>query len=182
MEGEKNNPFERFGLTPAFDLDEGRLAERFRALQRAVHPDQYSHASDHERRQAVERAAAVNTAYQILRNPLRRARCLLALQGVSIEEVDTTVDPIFLTDHIELQEHLEEARDAQNPNAIFLAVQKTICERRAALLAAFAIHWNAATPASLQQAAEVVRQLRFCERMEERLHYLEEFHFESIAH
>jgi len=80
------NHFELFGLPVAFEVDMTRLAETYRELQRALHPDRFANASDRERRLSVQQAARVNEAYQILRSPLRRARYLLELRGVEFDE------------------------------------------------------------------------------------------------
>ena len=58
------NHFELFGLPVAFDVDVHQLAERYRQLQRASHPDRYANASDRERRLSIQHAAQVNDAFQ----------------------------------------------------------------------------------------------------------------------
>lgn len=70
-----------FDLQPEFDLDLNDLSERYRNLARQVHPDRFADAGESEQRQALERSANLNEAYQTLKAPARRARYLLSLQG-----------------------------------------------------------------------------------------------------
>ena len=48
------NYFALFELPEHYDLDTADLAERYRELQRVVHPDRYANASEQERRLAVQ--------------------------------------------------------------------------------------------------------------------------------
>ncbi|MCA1804508.1 MAG: hypothetical protein LC646_03980 [Xanthomonadaceae bacterium] len=51
-----SNHFELFGLSPAFELDRARLDERYRELQRQVHPDRFASAGDQARRISMQQA------------------------------------------------------------------------------------------------------------------------------
>ncbi|CAK0781494.1 (Fe-S) cluster biosynthesis co-chaperone HscB [Gammaproteobacteria bacterium] len=176
-----DNPFELFGLTPSFEIDEQRLATTFRSVQRAVHPDRYAGGSDQERRWAVERAAAVNDAYQLLRDPLRRARYLLSLRGVETqEEGNTVMDTSFLMGQMELREQLGEVREAADPVTALAAVKNTLQERRAVLLGELGECLRADTDESLAQAAEKVRRLRFFNRLVEEATMLEERYLDDF--
>lgn len=100
--------FAIFGLPVDYELDRDALSERYRELQRTVHPDRYAQASDQERRLAMQRATQINEAYRVLQDPLTRARYLLELQGVAWDDEQLTVqDPAFLMEQMELREALE---------------------------------------------------------------------------
>ena len=108
--------FELFELPVSFEIDLSDLSQRYRELQRAVHPDKFANASDHERRLSVEKAAAINDAFQTLKSPQRRARYMLELQSVSFDdEKDTALDPAFLMEQIELRESLSEISQSDDP-------------------------------------------------------------------
>ena len=103
------NHFELFGLPLSFEVDQQQLAERYRSLQRTVHPDRFANASDQERRLSVQRAAQINEALQTLKSPIQRARYMLELRGVEFDEQrDTAIDPLFLMEQMELREALAE--------------------------------------------------------------------------
>ena len=111
------NHFDIFGLPVSFDVDAANLAERYRDLQRAIHPDRFANAPDRERREAMQMAANINEAYQTLKSPLQRARYILQLKGVNFDDQkDTNFDSAFLMEQIELREALAEVKD--NPNAL----------------------------------------------------------------
>ena len=111
------NHFELFGLPVTFDIDTAELAVRYRELQRRVHPDKFANASDQDRRLSLQMTALVNEGFHTLKDPVRRGRYLLSLRGVDLDdEIDTTMDPVFLMEQMELREELEEVRQADNPH------------------------------------------------------------------
>jgi molecular chaperone HscB len=111
----RKNYFELFGLPVTFDLNIADLAARYRELQHNVHPDKFSHASVQERRLSVQMTSHVNEAFQTLKDPLKRGRYLLHLQGIETdEETDTVMDPAFLADQMDLRERLEEIRSRRS--------------------------------------------------------------------
>ena len=67
------NYFELFGLPVGYIVDAKALAERYRELQRIVHPDRFANASDQERRLSVQGAALINEAYETLKDPIARS-------------------------------------------------------------------------------------------------------------
>jgi molecular chaperone HscB len=105
------NHFAAFGLAPAFSLDGGVLASRFRELQSATHPDRFVSANEVEQRAAIERATEVNEAYQTLRDPVRRAMYLLWLKNVNgMDERNTSMPHDFLVEQIEWREAIADAK------------------------------------------------------------------------
>lgn len=80
--GQAGDPFALFGLDRRFDLDGEALARHYATLQRMLTPERLAVKSAHERRVALDLDQALAAAYEILRDPLRRARCLLTLAGM----------------------------------------------------------------------------------------------------
>lgn len=105
------HPFATFGIAPSFHLDLTALEKTHRELSRALHPDKFARASASERRASLEKAAQVNEAWRILRDPIRRAEALFRLAGCAVGE---TAEPkpsgAFLMDILEAREELAEAR------------------------------------------------------------------------
>lgn len=103
------NHFELFGLPIQFPLDGSLLSSQFRELQRRFHPDNYATASERDRLLAVQKAAQINDAYQVLKQPISRAEYLLSLNGIELaHETRTVNDPLFLMEQMELREELEQ--------------------------------------------------------------------------
>ena len=122
--------FELFELPVSFEIDLQDLSQRYRELQRVVHPDKFVNASDHERRLSVKNAALINDAYQILKSPQRRARYMLELQSVSFDdENDMALEPEFLMEQIELRESLGELNKSNDPIASLNKIMLDIKER-----------------------------------------------------
>ena len=80
-----------------------QLYRLYRELQRVVHPDRYANATDQERRLSMQGATRVNEAFQVLKDPIARARYLLLLNGIDLDaEKDNTTDAAFLMEQLEL--------------------------------------------------------------------------------
>jgi molecular chaperone HscB len=113
------NHFELFGLPARFALQVEALERSYHDIQGKVHPDRFAHASDVERRQAMQWATRVNEAYETLREPLKRARYLLGLRGVDPGiETNTAMPADFLMAQMEWREAVEEAGAAADVDAL----------------------------------------------------------------
>lgn len=157
--------FALFGLDRAYGLDEAALRERYRELQRVVHPDRFAGASDQERRLAMQEAVRVNEAFETLRDPLRRAIYLLSLHGIELDQDNASVDPGFLMEQMELREALAAAPGAVDPYAaldeVLERIQDDIGQIRKDLDQAF----TRADAAALEEAVELVRRYQFLDKL-----------------
>lgn len=164
----RQNYFDLFGLAQSFQVDIAQLEQQYRALQARVHPDKFAHLPDAEQRMAMQRATLVNEAYQTLRNPLRRARYLLSLHGVNTqEETNTAMPQDFLLAQMEWREAIIEAqqtRDAAALDEMEARLQRETREFESQLAARIDTEKNYAA------AAELVRKLRFMEKLAEEMH------------
>ncbi len=126
------NPFEIFGLAPAFRVDAAALDARFRELSKVVHPDRHARGGPAERRAALSRAIDVNAAYRVLRDPVKRGEALLALHGRAPED-GGKASPALLLEMMELREALAEARARADLERV-QAQRDAISSRRDAVL------------------------------------------------
>ncbi|MGR3808504.1 Fe-S protein assembly co-chaperone HscB [Pasteurella testudinis] len=109
------NPFELFNLAVAFHLDTALLSQRYLELQKQYHPDNAATAAQQQQLAAVQKAAEINDAYQILKSPRRRAEAILALNWQqSLNPEETVRDTEFLMQQLLLREDLEAAACACN--------------------------------------------------------------------
>ncbi len=106
----QSNDFELFELPLVHALDRAQLDERWKALQREVHPDRHAAADAQTQRQAMQWSVRINEAYQRLKDPLRRAAYLCELHGAPIQAENNTAMPAaFLMQQMEWREALDEA-------------------------------------------------------------------------
>jgi len=113
------NHFELFQLPQGFALDTATLDAAYREVQGQVHPDKFINASDAEKRIAMQWSTRANEAYQILKNPLKRAAYLCELNGADLNvETNTAMPPEFLMQQMEWREALHEARAEKNVAAL----------------------------------------------------------------
>jgi molecular chaperone HscB len=165
--------FELFGLPASYDVNGETLAQRYRELQRAVHPDRFANAQDAERRLSVQLAARINEGFRTLKDPLDRARYLLEIAGVEMDERGTQLDGAFLMDQMELRERLDETRAAQDSAQRLSELRRDVTVREQALIGELARVFQTPTQEALLQARTLTRKLQFFRRLAEELDELE---------
>lgn len=158
------NFFELFGLPIAYVLDTEQLSERYRELQRVVHPDRYANGTDQERRLSLQGATRINEAYQVLKDPIERARYLLTLNGIEMDAQESTKDTAFLMEQLELREALEESRHATDPYAAIAGLMEKINRRINGLVGQMAVQFEMPTPDQLEAAREILRKMQFLQK------------------
>ncbi len=159
--------FELFGLQPAYALEAERLERAYRGIQSTIHPDRFAQAGDAARRASIEWSTRVNEAYRTLKDPVRRARYLLELQGVDLGmETNTAMPAEFLARQMELREALELAaaeKDAgalERQHAALRAERRELQDALAELIDAKRDYAGAAT---------LTRKLMFLDRLDQEI-------------
>jgi molecular chaperone HscB len=164
----RQNYFQLFGLAQSYRLDIAALELDYRALQTRIHPDKFAHLPDAEQRIAVQQATWVNEAYQTLRNPLRRARYLLTLQGIDTQEETNTAMPLdFLMAQMEWREAVVEAQQQRDVTALE-ELEARMRHASRELETQLAIKLD--DEKDFVPAAALVRKLRFMEKLAEEIH------------
>jgi len=102
--------FQRLGLPRRFSIDEAALERSYLALSRAIHPDYHLTGSDAELSASMELSAALNEAYNNLRDPFTRADYLLNLEGGPSPSEHKQLPQNFLAEMLEAREEVELAR------------------------------------------------------------------------
>jgi molecular chaperone HscB len=172
--GLDKNFFELFGLPESFDVDLSRLAILYRDLQAQLHPDRHAAAAEAQRRLSVQMTAQVNEAYQTLKDPLRRARYILQLQGIEDSETDTRMDPEFLMEQMALRETLESAREDKEPVARLDELTAEVDRARNQRLQQLRVALAADDETALRQALTLTRELQFLEKLVVEIEQLED--------
>lgn len=162
-----NNYFDVFDLPVSFDVNKELLAQRYRDLQRTVHPDRYVSSSDRERRLAMQKATQINEAFQTLKNPIARGHYLLQLHGTQINEQEPNLDNKFLIEQIELREELAELKSSGELNKFLSRIEKRMHVLTVTLSQHFAQQ-------DFQAAREYLRQFQFFKRLYDEALTLEE--------
>ena len=157
--------FELFGLPLGFRVDSDRLAEGFRSLQRALHPDRFANATDRERRLSLQAATQINEAYQTLRDPVRRARYLLDLHGSGPgDRGGSNTDAEFLMEQMELRETLAEARGGEDPRSVTVDLSARVDGQMKRLGFELEALFADPGPENLRAAAERVGRMQFLQK------------------
>ena len=112
----KQSYFELFGQNLRFDVDIKQLHSEQQRLQSIFHPDRFVTASEQEKRLSVQQASWINQAFETLSNPVKRARYMLELSGLELnDESETTSDTAFLMEQISIREEIDECRSDADP-------------------------------------------------------------------
>jgi molecular chaperone HscB len=165
------NHFELFQLPVSYELDRNRLDSAYREVQSRVHPDKFVQASDAEKRVAMQWATQANEAYQVLKDPIKRATYLCNLNGVDLQtESNTSMPASFLMQQMEWREAFDEARHANDTNAM-LGLEN---ELQSALKAQIGNAGTAISSGNFQNAAQEIRACLFLEKFLNDIAALEE--------
>ena len=106
--------FTLFGLARNPALDEQALTNTYYNLSRQLHPDLHQTGTAEERAASLKNTALVNRAYRTLRDPVQRGLYWLELNGEQLGKDNNKVPPALAIFVFEVQEKLEEVRDARN--------------------------------------------------------------------
>lgn len=163
----RQNYFELFGIPPKFDVDPVALHGAQQRLQANCHPDRFANASSREKRLSVQTAAWVNQAFDTLRDPVKRSRYLLELEGAELpDDSATTSDGAFLMEQLELREALERCRDADDGLAQCEEIGATLERRARELAQAFVTRFEAR---EFDAAAAASHKMQFIQRLQQQL-------------
>ena len=122
---------------PTFVISPEDLESRYKNLQVRLHPDRFATMSPQEQEHSADQAAAVNQAYDVLRQPLRRAQYILTLYGLGACESLTITDPELLEAAMEAREEVEAAETPEELQKILEKINAQELERVEELAAAF---------------------------------------------
>lgn len=148
------------GLRRRLLLEQEELERRVHALNRRFHPDYFRLRSPEEQAISLEAAAAVNTAYRVLRHPVARIEYLLEREGLAPGTQGSGPPPADLLEEVmELQEARQELAGAAPTEAAGLrarleAAREALTGRVAATEAemlALAARWDATEDEGLRR-------------------------------
>ena len=167
-----NNPFALFDLPVAFQVDSALLNERYLALQKSLHPDNFSATSAQEQRLAIQKSAEINDALRILKDPIARADSIIALNTGETEnpEEKSNNDIDFLMQQMEWRETLENIENRKDTDELTAFAQE-INQIRHAILS------ELSTALDAQQwdiARAITDKLRFIKKLQAEIERVEE--------
>ena len=167
-----NNPFALFDLPVAFQVNSALLNERYLALQKSLHPDNFSAASAQEQRLAMQKSAEINDALRILKDPITRADSIIAINTGETEnpEEKSNNDIDFLMQQMEWRETLENIENRKDTDELTAFAQE-INQIRHAILS------ELSTALDAQQwdiARAITDKLRFIKKLQAEIERVEE--------
>ena len=168
--------FAVLGLNPSLKLDPALLEQRYRDLQRQLHPDKFVNAAPSMRRESLARAVSVNEAYRLLRDDVSRAELLLA-RYPGHEPAEGAADPGFLMEMMELREELAEAKkgaDLARVGQLAATVSNQKMRASSDLADSFDELARAPSDEAMRRAQAALARLRYYRRFEEEVAAIED--------
>ena len=157
-----SNFFELFDVPVTYDVDLDLVQQRYRDLQKVVHPDKFANASDQEKRISMQQTSRINEAYNALRHPVDRAIYLLSLKGIDLNlENETTMDATFLMAQMEMREELSDIRCKDDPLAELDGFAKQIKNDMKAMMEGYSVAYK---DDHLDDAKEWIRKMQFMQK------------------
>jgi len=103
------NYFSLFNLPERFKINSLKLTKNFYYLQKKFHPDLFMNSSPKIQLKKLNRSIEINKGYKTLKNPLKRAKYLLALNNVySLSKKYKKKYSFFLKKQFNLYEKLDQ--------------------------------------------------------------------------
>ena len=156
-----------FGLNKeeyVFDIPLDELERKYKMLQKTMHPDKFSSATDEEKQYSAEQAALINRAYATLRDPVSRGSHLLSLSTEHEEDEKDMMGGMhsdMLEAIMECREEIEEAEDEETLKDLKTKVGREIDVCVQKLKSSFDIEKD------FKKAKEELHALRYLVRMQE---------------
>lgn len=166
------NPFALFDLPVQFQVNFDEVSARYLALQKSLHPDNYSASSAQEQRLAVQKSAEINDALHILKDPILRAEAIIHIHTGEQQDIEqkSTRDMMFLMQQMEWRETLENIETAKNEEDLTAFTNGIVAEEKVILA-------QLETALNAQQWAEALAindKLRFIKKLQVEIERVEE--------
>jgi molecular chaperone HscB len=174
------NYFDLFALPHSFEIDLAKLSAAFQSLQKTAHPDKFAHTSSQQQLLAVQKSANINDAYQTLKNPLKRAEYMLQQRGTDMpSEQASFQDTRFLMRQMELHEMLEELAQADDLEGAVNEANEVLDNEYQTLFCQLQQLMQDNNVTSDKMACEIVRKLKFYQKLQLELERIEEQLFDD---
>ncbi len=154
------NHFERLGIDVTYDVNTGAIDRLYFDLQRQLHPDRFATKAPKEKALSQQQATALNDAYEVLKDPLKRADYLVHLLGVDVlpEGCNLVKDQTVLIEAMEMREKLMMADSMKALNEIQRDTKAEIDDVLCALSLAFAGD-------DIRGACQLTTRLKYLDKM-----------------
>ncbi|XP_026482076.1 iron-sulfur cluster co-chaperone protein HscB, mitochondrial-like [Ctenocephalides felis] len=123
-----DNYFNILDLEKKYTIDKESLSQKFKSLQKLLHPDKFTNRSEKEQELSLEWSSRVNKAYSTMNHPIDRAEYLLQDVGVSLSEESESKDTEFLMEMMERNEEIAEISTAKQAAESLKKIQATVQE------------------------------------------------------
>ena len=143
-----------------FDVDVSAIDRLYFDLQRQLHPDRFATKAPKEKALSQQQATALNDAYEVLKDPLKRADYMVHVLGVDVlpEGCNLVNDQAILMEAMEMREKLMMADSMGALNDIQRETKSEIDDVLTALSLAF-------KGEDIRGACQLTTRLKYLDKM-----------------
>lgn len=125
--------FDLFEIPPSLVVDSSSLIQKFYALSKKFHPDNFTLFSEEEQEQALIKTSEINAAKKMLDQPYSRLGYILRETGILQDEEKQSLPPEFLAEMMDLNEELMELQFEPDPEGSQRILERIQCLEEAIL-------------------------------------------------
>lgn len=111
----KIDPFSLFNIKIDFFISQEELILSYHEIMKKMHPDQYQ--TKPEKEFAIMKVVQINNAFEVLKDPIKRASIMLELADIHVMDIQTDINLL------ESLMVLQEMNDREQINKTFLLAQ-----------------------------------------------------------
>ncbi|XP_066546263.1 iron-sulfur cluster co-chaperone protein HscB isoform X2 [Amia ocellicauda] len=155
--------FDIMACEKSFAVDVQILQQKYKHLQRSLHPDNFCQKTKKEQEYSESQSAQVNRAYRTLLKPLSRGLYMLKLKGVTLEEgTNSGISPQFLHEIMEINERLAESQREEETSDIGLFIRGRLQELIGEISESF-------SKGDLDKAKGLLAEMKYFSNIEEKV-------------
>ncbi len=168
------NYFNLFNLDCDYFINIKELEKIYQDKIMANHPDKFVNQDSEIRQKALQNTSILNSAYEILKSPEKRANYILESNGINaFKESDTKMDAEFLLKQIELREELEDIDNIDELYNFLEKINQEIKDSIAQISQGFKNN-------DLLKVKKLIRELKFFKQLQQQTNTLMDKYEEQI--
>lgn len=168
------NYFNLFNLDCDYFINIKELEKIYQEKIMVNHPDKFVNQDSEIRQKTLQNTSILNSAYEILKSPEKRANYILELNGINaFKESDTKMDAEFLLKQIELREELEDIDNVDELYNFLEKINQEIKDSIAQISQGFENN-------DLLKVRNLIRELKFFKQLQQQTNTLMDKYEEQI--
>lgn len=161
------NYFDFFNLKFSYSIDLNLLINSYQKLQKKYHPDLFINKNKNSIDKAIKKSAFINQAFRILKDPFLRAKYILNLKKINIENKKYQINnSSFLNKNLKIYEELEYIKKNKNMKKRIIKIDSNLKKTKKKYIKKIEKELNLK---EWENAAKIINKLHFINKIEEKI-------------